>query len=109
MHHHDNLFFYHPVYGSAVPKKILILSEPFGSKCLLLGGPHRQGVIARVVQWYERVASLRQVVLCGHGECEVSVMASSKVQYHVCCIPTYKTIYLNKRLSCRLYEDLGYY
>ena len=60
--------FYWPVYGGAASEQILILSKPFGSKRLLLGGPNCWGVINGVVLWYKCVAYMRQAVFRGHGE-----------------------------------------
>ena len=51
---------------------------------------------------------LRQVVLHGHGEHKVSVLASSAFRRHGCRIPAYKSMNLDTRLSHRLSDNIGY-
>ena len=67
----------------------LDFSKPFGSESLLLGSTHCQGVISGVVRWYEQVARPRHAFIRGHGEREVAIPASSKVQCSGFHIPNY--------------------
>ena len=83
------MFFACPVYVVTESEKSLILSEPFVSDRLILGGHHYQGVITGSVRWYKGVACLRQLVFRGNGEHKVAVPAYSKVQHHRFNIPTY--------------------
>ena len=75
-------FFYFSVYGGASSEKWFILSEPFGSERLLLGGPYCQGAIAGVVRWHKCVPRLCHVILCGHCWRKMSVPAPSDVWRH---------------------------
>ena len=106
LHCREDLIFYRPIYSSAELEKSLIFPEPFGSERLLLGGPHVRGLITRVVRRCEYVTRLCQVVLRGHSEREVAMPASSNVWIHVCFIPNYYPMNIDKRLSRRLSENI---
>ena len=73
------MFFYCSVHINSLSEQGLVLSEPFGSKRLLLGGAHCWGLIDGVVCRQKPVAHLCQVLLRRRGELEVSVPSSYMV------------------------------
>ena len=56
--------------------------EPFGSKILLLGGPHCWWVIAGVVRWHRRVARLCHIIFLCIFFRKMSVTACYNIQRH---------------------------
>ena len=106
-HCHNNFLFYRPVYGGASLEQTLILSGSFGSKRLLLGGPHTREVITGVVRWYKLIFQLLQIVFCVNAGCMVSIPNSSNVRCHICHISVYKPMNINKRFSRQFTGDIG--
>ena len=107
MYCNDELILYRSIDGGSSLEEWLILSEPFSSESLFLGGPHRWGLIVWVVQQDKHMARLLQVVLHDHREFQVGMLSSSNVWYHGSQITTDESENLDERLSCQFAVGLG--